>query len=129
MLAIGQGYHICGDWCNPECIAPLIMYAAFAAYSVLVLTIILLVILSKDKLMKIELAYLVEEHGSRINLTLDDLSSGPFAILWTNNGHRGVITKEKVLNAINTLEDMAKHKGPDSVCGIQFFWDDFILTL
>ena len=75
--------------------------------------------------MKIETVYFVTEHGNRLNLTLDDLAAGELNILWLNNGHFREISHEKIGNAINVLEDMSKHKGPDTGNPfISFFWDD-----
>ena len=53
------------------------------------------------------------------------LPNGPMAIIWHNKGHLGMIAKEKVANAIDVLEDMSKHKGPDiGEPFILFYWDD-----
>ena len=74
--------------------------------------------------------YRIERHGYDLRVSLDMLPDGPAAIIWENKGSTRIINKEKVINAIDVLEDMSKHKGPDTgEPAVLFFWDDADIIL
>lgn len=76
--------------------------------------------------METEEYYTVKLHNYELHITPDMLSvKGPLAIIWENKGQTRIISKLRVINARDMLEDMSKHKGPDmNDPRITFFWDD-----
>ncbi len=76
--------------------------------------------------MKIEEYYTVECNRYELHIKINMLSAkGPLAIIWKNMGSTRIISREKIYNALHTLEDMSKHKGPDvHDPRVTFYWDD-----